>query len=714
MTNQFKPTGLIGPSMPPTNRGSMVAKPWQGLGNRLPDQRIEPTNYPIDKELLPWQRAAINRRRWLLAFVALSTMLATYVLSSTKSDSTPWLHYLQTGLFVILFAWVAAGTATALMGFWAVIRGDKHVISKASALKGELSPEARTAVIMPICNEDVSSVFACLKATWESLQSTTDAKHFDLFILSDSSNPDLRSAELSAWADLRQLLNTDRIFYRWRQHRTKRKAGNVADFCRRWGKDYRYMIVLDADSVMSGEALSTLTRLMEAHPEAGILQTSPQSCGLNTLHARSQQFATKVTGRLFTAGMQFWQLGEAHYWGHNAIIRVKPFMEHCGLASLPGKGGLSGHIMSHDFVEAALMRRAGFHVWLVPDLMGSYEQQPPHLLAELQRDRRWCQGNLQNLRLITEPGLHGVHRAMLLTGALAYASAPLWMVYIALGLLAHFVSPTYSQALTNGVIALWVGTAAMLFLPRVLGVLAVIIKGEQRHFGGSLNLIKSALLETVISAFLAPLRMVVHALFVVVALTGLKLEWVSPPREASAVKASEAARHFGSSAAVVSCLAIALFTVQPMALLWLAPIGLPLIIAIPMTVISSKESVGLWLRQHGFLVIPEESWSPAVLRRAWEQAQVKRADIAWDDVLRDPKLSALVISAMGSRHTSQGVRGRVRRQWVEQVSQMPELTPASCMRFLSEPNSLQQLRAAKLFSAPVPVPPSTANSRAYG
>jgi membrane glycosyltransferase len=144
-----------------------------------------------------------------------------------------------------------------------------------------------------------------------------------------------------------------------------------------------------------------------------------RACGHATLHARAQQFASRVTGRLFTLGMQFWQLGEAHYWGHNAIIRVEPFMKHCGLGTLPGTGALAGEILSHDFVEAALMRRAGYEVWLVGDLEGSYEQQPPHLLAELQRDRRWCQGNLQNARLIAEPGLKGVHRAMLATGAMS-------------------------------------------------------------------------------------------------------------------------------------------------------------------------------------------------------------------------------------------------------------------------------------------------------
>jgi membrane glycosyltransferase len=320
------------------------------------------------------------------------------------------------------------------MGFWVQLRGDPHGLKYQDVLHHPLSADARTAIIMPICNEQVATVFAGLRATCESLAAAGGSRLFDLYVLSDTSDPTLRAAELAAWAELRTTLGgCGRVYYRWRQHRTKRKSGNVADFCRRWGRDYRYMVVLDADSVMTGDALVTLVKLMEAHPDSGIIQTAPQACGLSTIHARAQQFAGRVAGRLFTAGMQYWQLGESHYWGHNAIIRVEPFMKHCALAPLSGRGGLSGDILSHDFVEAALMRRAGYHVWLVHDLPGSYEQQPPNLLEELGRDRRWCQGNLQNARLITEPGLHGVHRAMLLTGALAYLSAPLWLGFVLLG-----------------------------------------------------------------------------------------------------------------------------------------------------------------------------------------------------------------------------------------------------------------------------------------
>ena len=258
-------------------------------------------------------------------------------------------------------------------------------------------------------------------------------------MLSDSSEPDTLAAERQAWlrAVRGRRTGSGRIFYRWRRHRIKRKSGNIADFCRRWGSQYRYMVVLDADSVMSGECLTTLVRLMEANPTAGIIQTAPRAAGRDTLYARMQQFATRVYGPLFTAGLHFWQLGESYYWGHNAIIRVAPFMRHCALGRLPGRGPLSGEILSHDFVEAALMRRAGWKVWMAYDLPGSYEEMPPNLLDELKRDRRWCQGNLINLRLFLWNGLHPAHRAVFMTGVMAYVSAPLWLLSLVLSTALH-------------------------------------------------------------------------------------------------------------------------------------------------------------------------------------------------------------------------------------------------------------------------------------
>jgi len=616
-------------AMPTFARGSMTPRPWAGFWRGLLAAGATPAAASAKPEA--WEIAARSRRRLLLLLVIVATAFATVVLAHAQSEKDhPVLQGIQIGLFSLLFAWVAAGCFTAVMGFVVLLRGDKHALSAATAGNAPLPADARTAIIMPICNEDVATVFAGLRATIESLARENVLHAFDVFVLSDSNDPATIAEERAAWADLRATMGPEgRLFYRVRKVRRKRKAGNVADFCRRWGRDYRYMVVMDADSVMSGDCLQTLVRLMERHPTAGILQTAPQAVGHATLHARAQQFASRVTGGLFTAGMQYWQLGEAHYWGHNAIIRVEPFMQHCALAKLPGTGALAGDILSHDFVEAALMRRAGYHVWLVPDLVGSYEQQPPHLLAELQRDRRWCQGNLQNARLITEPGLHGVHRAMLATGAMAYASAPLWLAYVVLGAMLWLVGGnamfTPEGHFGVGIPGLWAGTLAMLVLPRLLGIAAVLLRRESARHGGPARLIQSAVLEAGLSMLLAPLRMVAHTLFVVGALTGWKLEWKSPPREASDVQWSEAARRFAPVSLLTLALGVALATTGSSALLWLLPIGVPIVLAVPFTVLTGSTRLGERVRAARLLMVPEECASPTVLRQAWRFARMSPA-----------------------------------------------------------------------------------------
>jgi membrane glycosyltransferase len=622
-------------TMPAIVRSAMLPRAWSGFWSGLFGASDDALRSPEAERLaarpMAWEAAAKTRRRLLLALILMATAFAAIVLASGQAQfQHPLLQGVQIALFALLFAWVAAGCFTALMGFIVLIRGDRHAISAADAGNAPLPADARTALIMPICHEDVATVFAGLRATAASLQRSGTLHAFDLFVLSDSKDEAVIAEERAAFEDLRATIgDAGNIFYRVRRVRTKKKAGNVADFCRRWGANYRYMVVMDADSVMSGDCLRTLVRLMEKHPTAGILQTAPQAVGHATLHARAQQFAARVTGNLFTVGMQFWQLGEAHYFGHNAIIRVKPFMDHCGLAPLQGKGAFSGHILSHDFVEAALMRRAGFHVWLVADLVGSYEQQPPHLLAELQRDRRWCQGNLQNARLIAEPGLHAVHRGMLATGAMAYVSAPLWLMYVVLGAVLWLVGGnvlfTPEGTLAIGIPGLWAGTLTMLVLPRLLGVTAVFMRRETSRFGGGARLVQSAFLEAGLSMLLAPLRMVAHTLFVVGAITGLKLEWKSPPREANDVSWREAAQNFAPVSLAVVAIGAGLSLAGSSAVLWMMPVGLPLVLAIPFTVLTGSTALGERVRRARLLLVPEESSSPTVLRQAWSFAKMSPA-----------------------------------------------------------------------------------------
>jgi membrane glycosyltransferase len=626
---------------PPVNRGSMAPRPWRGFWNSIGSALLSAARYvrpgnvrrvQSGPALEPWQQAASRRR---LVFAVL-TLISTAVASALFARSQPeygnaWLEYGQLALFAVLSAWVVTGFVTALMGFYVSLRGDSHALSASQVRHHPMNPQARTAIIMPICNEDVATVFGGLRATCESVAATGHPGAFDVFVLSDSSHPGVAAAERTAWEELRTALAAHpqqpqiEVYYRLRQRRTHRKAGNVADFCRRWGRDYRYMIVLDADSVMSGDCIVSMVKLMEAHPRAGIIQTATQAIGHATLHARAQQFASRVTGRLFTLGMQFWQLGESHYWGHNAIIRVQPFMQHCALAAIKGKGGMAGPIMSHDFVEAALMRRAGYQVWLVSDLTGSYEQQPPDLLSELQRDRRWCQGNLQNSRLIAEPGIHRVHRAMFAIGAMSYLSAPLWLAFLTFGTvlwISGVAAVPDWHALPAELRSLWAWTLCMLFTPRLLGLAAVFLQRGQQGYGGAAALLRSAAVETVLALLQAPIRMLAHSLFVLVAVTGLKLDWKSPPRHAAGVTWRDAAARLSPMTVVIGLHALGIATIQAGALIWLAPVALPLLLAVPLAVLTSHVALGGWMRARGVLLIPEESRSPAVLRRAWRHAGI--------------------------------------------------------------------------------------------
>jgi membrane glycosyltransferase len=555
---------------PPLLRGSMTPSPWFGFWRGLlfalwPGQR-----WPADaRPTRPWHAVARRRRAVLIALVTLLASSALALrLSDAPADADAW-WWATTALMTGRFAWVGIGCATAMVGAWALWRGDPHAPRLARG-DGAIDAQARTAIIMPICNEDIAEVFAGLRATCESLAATGRQQLFDVFVLSDTSNPALREAEQRAFVRLRAMLGEpegegSRLFYRWRRRRTKRKAGNVADFCRRWGRRYRYMVVLDADSTMSGDALVDLVRLMEQHPHAGIIQTLPQVARPATLHARAQQFASRVSGRLFALGMSWWQLGDAHYWGHNAIIRVAPFMQHCGLAKLPGRGGLAGEIMSHDFVEAALLGRAGFEVWLVSQLEGSWEQTPSNLLDELQRDRRWCQGNLQNARLVAEPGWRAAHRVMFTVGALA-----------------------------------------------ILG------PGESDAFGGPTLLLGGTLLELLLSSLQAPLRMLAHCVFVLGALTGLRLDWKSPPRAAQALAWSDALRRVGSL--VLLPLAVGWGVMRRTATVALAPMLLPLTLAVPFTVLTGHPRAGRAVARLGLLRTPEEWRPPQPLVRAGESA----------------------------------------------------------------------------------------------
>ncbi|MBC7413575.1 MAG: glucans biosynthesis glucosyltransferase MdoH, partial [Herminiimonas sp.] len=468
------------------------------------------------------------------------------------------------------------------------------------------------------------------------------------------------TAELALWSQLCQAVDGfGRIFYRHRKRRVKRKSGNLDDFCRRWGSQYAYMIVLDADSVMTGQCVANLVRLMEAHPRAGIIQTAPVAAGRDTLYSRIQQFSSRLYGPLFTAGLHYWQLGESHYWGHNAIIRMGPFIEHCALSALPGRGSLAGEILSHDFVEAALMRRAGWAVWIAYDLEGSYEEMPSSLLEELKRDRRWCHGNLINFRLFTARGMHRVHRAVFATGVMAYLSAPLWFAFLVVstGLLAQQVltDPTYfvqprqlfpiwPQWHPEKAIALFSATATLLFLPKVLSGILVCRDGA-RTYGGVVPVVAGMLLEILFSMLLAPVRMLFHTRFVAAAFLGWALHWRSPPRGDAQTGWREALGKHGGDMLLGLAWAGGVAAMNPSFLPWLLPIAAGLILSAPISVLSSRVRLGQASRRAGLFLIPEELAPPVELQAMSLHQQAMPPIPDFSQAVVDPVLNALACAA---------------------------------------------------------------------
>ncbi|MHA6197776.1 glucans biosynthesis glucosyltransferase MdoH [Pseudomonas wadenswilerensis] len=725
---------------PPIRRTRVVPEPWRtNILIRAWRRMTGRTNAPApEKRELPaarWRWVGSMRRYILLALMIGQTLVAGWYMKGIlpyqgwsfvdldevlhqpllQTAAQVWPYALQTSiliLFGILFCWVSAGFWTALMGFLELLTGrDKYRISGSSAGNEPIEKGARTALVMPICNEDVPRVFAGLRATFESVAATGDLDRFDFFVLSDTNDTDIAVAEQQAWLDVcREAKGFGRIFYRRRRRRVKRKSGNLDDFCRRWGSEYRYMVVLDADSVMSGECLTSLVRLMEANPDAGIIQTAPKASGMDTLYARMQQFATRVYGPLFTAGLHFWQLGESHYWGHNAIIRMKPFIEHCALAPLPGKGAFAGAILSHDFVEAALMRRAGWGVWIAYDLPGSYEELPPNLLDELKRDRRWCHGNLMNFRLFLVKGMHPVHRAVFLTGVMSYLSAPLWFFFLVLStaLLAtntlmepqYFLEPRqlyplWPQWHPEKAIALFSTTIVLLFLPKLLSVILIWAKGA-KEFGGRIKVTMSMLLEMLFSMLLAPVRMIFHTRFVLAAFLGWAATWNSPQRDDDSTPWSEAVRRHGPQTLLGVAWALLVAWLNPSFLWWLVPIVGSLTLSIPVSVISSRVNLGLRAKDEKLFLIPEEYSTPQELLATDQYTHENRWHALHDGFVRavvDPKQNALACALATARHREAAPIEALRAERIAKALQVGPsgLDGNTRLALLSDPVALARL-----------------------
>ncbi len=575
--------------------------------------------------------AALWRRGLFFGLTFLTSLSASALMADIlrANGFTNW-EKASLIVFFILFTWITGAFWTAVAGFVIQLLGRDGAVIHSSEAEGH-ALKGRTAVIMPIYNEDTMRVFAGLDVVWSSLQRRPEQAAFDLFVLSDTRKPEIGAAEELAWARLVERHDArGRIFYRRRKENLQRKAGNIADFVRSWGGAYDYAIVLDADSIMSGHALVTLAQMMDIHPEAGIIQALPTPAGRETLFARLIQFAARLNSQMLASGLAFWQLGEGNYWGHNAILRLREFAAYCDLPRLPGKPPLGGEILSHDFVEAALMRRAGFKVWLLSDLSGSWEEVPSNVVDFAARDRRWAQGNLQHLGLLPMRGLHWLSRLHLMTGVLSYATSPLWLAALLLSSIvvcldaingyqyfepgSYSLFPTWPQYRDSEIVILLAGTIAVLLMPKVLGAtLALVNRKLRRGFGGARRLLVSLLVEQLFSTLLAPSMMLFHTSFVITTLAGHPVTWNAQDRGDRGITFLAALSRHKWHVIIGLVWGAVILLIAPRYIWWMSPILVGLLLSVPLTMLTSLRSAGVWAREHGLLLTPEETDPPEEL-----------------------------------------------------------------------------------------------------
>ena len=592
-------------SLPPESRLEMPVqdlKHWPP-GGALPAGRSHPS---------------IHVCRWFVFSATFAlTGLGTYEIYQVISPADiTWLQVIFAALFAVTFSWISFACASAVLGFLC-LRRQRYVLAD----KEEIG---RIALLMPVYHEDPETVAEALARMGRALAAEGAGKKFDIFVLSDSREAVPIRNEMHVFADLREQLRDEiAVYYRRRADNHHKKAGNIADFVTRWGGAYEAMIVLDADSMMAGSTLVTLARAMAADPKAGIIQSLPLLHNRWTLYARMQQFAGRVYGPIVANGLAAWHGRDGNYWGHNAIIRVKAFAEAAGLPELEGRKPFGGHIMSHDFVEAALMRRAGWAVYMLPGLGGSYEETPPNLIELAARDRRWSQGNLQHMKLLTVKGLHWVSRIHFLQGIMSYLASPLWLFLLMTGLVlstvAKYTEPNYFPEGFSlfpawpvfdpeRALRLFTLTMAVLFVPKILGIIAALLNPElRRGCGGATGLIKSLFAESLLSALLSPIMMLIQSGFVLDVLLGRDSGWKAQKRTEEAPPFNELLSKHAWHIVTGVLVGVLAFLITTQTFLWLSPIVLGLALSAYVSWVTGLVSVGRRAWEWNIFRIPEEA-----------------------------------------------------------------------------------------------------------
>jgi membrane glycosyltransferase len=569
--------------------------------------------------------AELSRRRLIMMVLNVVTWFAMLWLAAQVLGAGGW-----TIVDMIMFVCFAFGTPWTVVGFWNSVIG-LWLLHFHKDPMGAVAPYAdagdvatpitiKTAVFMTLRNEDPTRAIRRLRIVKDSIDATGEGAAFSYFVLSDTNRPEVAAAEeaaIAAWKA--QDPDAARITYRRREDNKGYKAGNVRDFCERWGKDYELMLPLDADSVMSGPAIVRLVCMMQAHPRIGILQSLVVGMPSTSAFARIFQFGMRHGMRSYTMGQAWWVGDCGPFWGHNAVVRIKPFVEDCDLPLLPGKPPLGGHVLSHDQVEATLMRRAGFEVRVLPVENGSWEENPPTMLDFAQRDVRWCQGNMQYIKLLDLPGLYAMSRFQLVWAVLMFIGIPAWTLMIALLPIAAWEGQSVADYPVGLAIFLYILFFVMYLSPKIAGLLdAVLTKDGVARYGGPVRFAVSAALELVFSFLQGAISTIRTSIFMIGLAFGKSVVWGGQSRDAYGISWATAVRTLWPQTLFGVVVCGLLWMVNPSVFWWSLPLTAGYLVAIPFAVLTASPALGRWFKRVGLAGIPEDFDPPAEIRAVQE------------------------------------------------------------------------------------------------
>ena len=569
--------------MPPE---SPLAMPVQNFAARFRDEKAPGLERPRNVAL--WRALAFSP-------ATLGTLALAWVMHGWfATDGITWLEVVLLALIGFNFFWICQTVCTVALGLVSLSRKAPQDVT------GGAPAPMNVALLMPVYNEVPWYVLGNAKSMLEELRDKSGDHHYAAFILSDTRDEDIARQEQAAVAAIRDTLSPGlELYYRRREENTDRKVGNIADWVVRWGGDWDAMLVLDADSLMTGDAIARLTDALARDPSAGLIQSYPQLIGAQSVFARMQQFANCVYGVAIAEGMGRWCGAEGNYWGHNAIIRTRAFAASAGLPRVKSLRG-GGLIMSHDFVEAGLLRRAGWAVRFLPRIRGSYEETPQTLIDHVLRDRRWCQGNLQHLHLLGARGLSAMSRFHLFHGAMGYLMSPIWFALLVMwavigmgedrSVLTYFspsnpLFPTWPTADDSHHVLVIVLVYGMLLLPKLLGIAALRLTGDRfSAYGGVGRFGLSFVTEVTLSVIYAPVLMVQQMIAVFRTAFGLQKGWSPQTRDGGAYGLRTLLQFHWLE--TVSGGLLMLGIVTGFVSVWLLPIGLSLALAVPLSALS--------------------------------------------------------------------------------------------------------------------------------